>query len=242
MVFGLAAQAASGNSWKALSDRMAELSRAGQYAEAAKVGEEAVKAAEESFGDSDVNVAGTLDALAVIYFVQGNLSEAVPLAQRALSIYESRVGMDAREIVNPAKILGAIYLMRGDLDKAEPLLNRAVKLSRKFFGKRHTETAKQLGNLGALFMAREKPAQAKRLFKQALSIWGETPDPVYGAMTMVNLAKVYAHERDTERADILFRKALALREQAFGQDHPQTKNIADSYAEFQKKTGIPGKQ
>lgn len=74
-----------------------------------------------------------------------------------------------------------------------------------------------------------------------MSIWDESPDPVYGAMTMVNLAKIHASERDTKWADILFRKAVVLREQAFGQGHPQTKNIADSYAEFQKKVGISGK-
>ncbi|MBI4423335.1 MAG: tetratricopeptide repeat protein [Elusimicrobia bacterium] len=189
----------------------------------------------------DVNVAGTLDALVVIYFVQGKLAEATPLAQRALSIYELRVGKNARELVSPIKMLGAIDLMKGDLDKSEPLLKRAVKLSRKFFGKRHTEIAKQLGNLGALCMAREKPAKARRYFEEALTIWGENPDPVYGVMTMVNLAKVHANDGDRDRADSLFRKALALREQAFGQDHPQTRNIADSYAEFQKKAGISGK-
>ncbi len=228
----------SGASWKAFSDRMTDLFRAGKYAEAAQVGENAVKAAEDSLGGNDLNVAGALERLAMSYFAQGKFAEATPVARRALLIYESKVGKNAREIVDPAKILGAIYLMQGDLDQAEPLLERAVRMSRKFFGKRHVETAKQLGNLGALYMARKKPAKARRHFEEALAIWGDKPDAVYGAMTMVNLGKIRADDGDLDGADALFRKALALREQAFGREHPQTKNIADSYAQFQQKGGL----
>ena len=74
------------------------------------------------------------------------------------------------------------------------------------------------------------------------AIWGERPDPVYGAMTMVNLAKIHADEGDIERAEGLFQKALAIREQAFGRDHPQTKNVAANYAEFLKKAGSPSQR
>jgi tetratricopeptide (TPR) repeat protein len=75
-------------SWEELNAKVAVLYQQGRYLEASNVAEEALKVAEETFGLKHINVALSLDNLAVLYQDQGKYAEAEPLFKRAMEIEE----------------------------------------------------------------------------------------------------------------------------------------------------------
>ena len=68
-----------------VSRRVVDLYSQGRYAEAAPLGEKAVRLSEQEFGPDHPSTAITLDNLAQLYYAQGRYSEAEPLYQRALA-------------------------------------------------------------------------------------------------------------------------------------------------------------
>ncbi len=78
-------------SWEELNAKVAVLYQQGRYLEASNVAEEALKVAEETFGPNHINVALSLDNLAVLYQDQGKYAEAEPLFKRAMEIEEKAI-------------------------------------------------------------------------------------------------------------------------------------------------------
>ncbi len=74
--------------WEELNAKVTVLYQQGRYSEASNVAEEALKVAEETFGPNHLNVALSLNNLAVLYQDQGKYAEAEPLFKRALEIEE----------------------------------------------------------------------------------------------------------------------------------------------------------
>ena len=62
--------------WKELHSRFDTLYQRGRYGEAAKVVEEVLKVAENTFGPDHPNVALSLNNLALVYQAQGRYAEA----------------------------------------------------------------------------------------------------------------------------------------------------------------------
>ena len=54
--------------WKELNERLVKLYQQGRYSEAAQVAEEALKVAENTFGQDHPDVAQSLNNLAVLYY------------------------------------------------------------------------------------------------------------------------------------------------------------------------------
>ncbi len=78
-------------SWEELNAKVAVLYRQLRYSEASNVAEKALKVAEETFGPNHINVALSLDNLAVLYQDQGKYAEAEPLFKRAMEIEEKAI-------------------------------------------------------------------------------------------------------------------------------------------------------
>src|SRR5215472_15865496 len=69
----------------------------GRYTEAEKLFEAALKEA-EGFGPQDLDVATSLNNLAVLYSAQGKYVEAEPLFKRALAIQEKALGLEHPDV------------------------------------------------------------------------------------------------------------------------------------------------
>ena len=73
-------------SWEELNAKVTVLYHQLRYSEASNVAEKALKVAEETFGTNHINVALSLDNLAVLYQDLGKYAEAEPLFKRAMEI------------------------------------------------------------------------------------------------------------------------------------------------------------
>ena len=95
MIIGVsfAASAYSGEkSWESLNSQFLKSYSQEQYPEAAESAKSALKVAEETFGPDHLNVATSLDNLALVYAAQGKYAEAEPFYKRALAIREKALG------------------------------------------------------------------------------------------------------------------------------------------------------
>ncbi len=111
--------------WKDLNAKTITLYQRGRYVEAARVAEEALKVAEETFGPNHPKVATTLNNLAELYRAQGQYSAAEPLYKQALAIWEKALGPNHPDVARTLNNLAVIYKKTGRTDEAKKLEARA---------------------------------------------------------------------------------------------------------------------
>ncbi len=93
-----------GSTWEAQIAAGSKAFQRGDYPEAERQFEPALKTA-EGFGPQDPRLARSLNNLALLYYAQGDYAEAEPLYKRALAISEKALGRDhspiARRVFRP---------------------------------------------------------------------------------------------------------------------------------------------
>src|SRR5258708_12384033 len=86
------------NEVAALSARIAELNRAGKYAEAIPLAQRQLESLEKANGPFNRDVAAALNNLALLYGAQGNDTEAEPLRKGSIPILEKVYGLASSEL------------------------------------------------------------------------------------------------------------------------------------------------
>ena len=207
-----------------LNANWGELHRAGKYAEARQVAEQAVALAEKALGPDHPDTAGSLNNLANLLKAMGDLPAARPLYERALAIREKSLGPDHPDTATSLNNLAAVLKAMGDLPAARPLYERALAIREKALGPDHPDTAIDLNNLAALLQATGDLPAARPLFKRALAIREKAlgPDHPETALSLNNLGHLLKHMGDLPAALRYYERALAIDEKALGPFHPDT--------------------
>jgi len=102
-VFSVSAAETQCATLKELNDRVVTLYQQGQYSEATKAAEEALRVAIETLGSDHPQLAAFLNNLAILYQAQGKCSEALPLYERILTINEKTMSKDDPRMVTVSK-------------------------------------------------------------------------------------------------------------------------------------------
>jgi len=144
--------------WQSLDTRIVALCQQGWYAEAVNLAEEALKFAEKSFGPAHVNVAASLNKLALIYYTQAREVEATMATQNLANGEQRPAGgqLSARSLHR--FVLGRLTTQKYAL--AHTLLNRALTIKKSALGDRHPEVLEIMGNIGISAALRARPAKA----------------------------------------------------------------------------------
>ena len=100
----------------------------GRYSEAADIAKEALKVAEDTFGEDHPNVAISLNNLAYLYDCQGNHAQSGPLYRRALGILEKAVGPDHFRVGLVLRNMAERCRKMGKKDEADRLEARAENI------------------------------------------------------------------------------------------------------------------
>jgi CHAT domain-containing protein/Tfp pilus assembly protein PilF len=225
---GLAAQSA----------KIAELERAGKYAEAIPLAQAML--ANQEKGPPSRDLAGALNNLAQLYGDVGRDADAEPLHKRALAIMEKSVGRDSVEMAPELNNLAALYERQLRYAEAEPLFKRALLVRERALGESHPDVGQSLNNLATLYEREDRHADSEPLFKRALAIYEKAAGPEHPAVATVlnNLGQVVKSEGRTADAEPLIKRSLAIREKVLGRDHPDVarslNNLADLYQREQR--------
>ncbi|MEM8641839.1 MAG: tetratricopeptide repeat protein, partial [Cyanobacteria bacterium P01_G01_bin.54] len=193
----------------------------------------------ECFGKKHHMVGISLQNIAEVYRLQGNLNKAESLFLEALEIYNLTLGYCHPEIAISLSNLGAIYKARGRYDKAELLVSRALEICLAMLGKVHFLTAKNTNNLAEIYQLKKEYKKAEPLFSRALDVFRELfgeKHPEVG-IVMSNLAVTYQYQGKYERAKSLLIESLEILQGDLVGGHPLTAMIMNNLAELYRLQG-----
>lgn len=191
-----------------------------------------------------------LNDLGVVLNAEARFAEAEPLLNRALAIDEKALGSEHPHVARDLNSLAGLYEGEARDPTADPLLKRALAIDEKALGPEHPDVARDLNDLALLYDREGKHAEAEGFLKRALAIDEKVLGPEHPDLGTIvsNLAFHYdtqdrgvpfwevKHEQhDTES---LYKRALAIHEKAFGEEHPvvaiDLANLASFYSSRNK--------
>ncbi len=224
---------------QAINAQLAQLYKAGKYAEVIPLAERYLEIVRRLKGENDPDTLQSLHNLAFFYQAQGRYAEAEPLFKRALAARERVLGPDNPGTLASMAGLGLVYKSMGRYTEAEPLYKRSLAATERVLGKEHSETLTSLNNLAVLYQAEGRFAEAEPLFKRTLEarrrvLGPEHPDTL---QSLNNLAFLYQAEGRAPEAEPLYKRALEAKERVLGKEHPETLASVNNLAFLYKTQG-----
>ncbi|MEO1083912.1 MAG: serine/threonine-protein kinase [Acidobacteriota bacterium] len=193
-----------------------------------------LEARRQLLGDSHESVAGALDNLANVSMAIGKVEEAEDYFRQALDIRLRKHGEDHPAVVGSRADLAALLHSTGNVEEAESLYRRVLADQMEVLGPDHSKVATTSANLAALLGDRGREdsgadaaavAEAEALLRRAIEIQRARRGPKsmhvsYPLIHLADLLRLRAEPGDWERAESLYREALAIRRDRLRADHP----------------------
>jgi len=194
----------------------------GQYEQAKLLLVQALQIREQALGTEHLEVADTLNELALVYWLQSTYEQAEPLHVRALQIREQHLGKEHITVAKSLNNLAAVYQRQGKYKESESLHLRALRIWEQHLGPEHLDVGASLNNLANLYMNQERYQEAEPFYLRTLQILElhfRSGHPTL-AIVLNNLAKLYMKQERYEEAESLFLRALPIWERHLGPEHP----------------------
>jgi len=198
---------------------------AGEYAEGRASLEQAIAIQEAALGPEHPGLARSLNNLATIDASAGDYEQAKQLHERALALWQEALGPEHPLVAGALTNVANDHLVTGNYDEARRLHEQAIAIQEAALGPEHPELARSLLNLAADYEAIGNYREVEILSKRALAILERNSDDVLVARSLDHLANARGAGGDIAGARQLYERALGLREQTLGPEHP---GVADS--------------
>lgn len=190
------------------------------FAEGSELLMRAIAIRERALGPSNLEVARSLNNLAVMRQEQHQYAAAQRLYERALSITAAALPSEHPEVARGMVNLGNLYAMRGLLVGALRLFERGLAIQEATLGPDHPELAGALYGLANVHSERGSYAEARRLLERALAL----REAQYGAEhrlvadALYSLAEAERNLKNYDEAERLHRRVLAMYERILAPD------------------------
>ncbi len=196
---------------------------------------------EHLLGPDHLDVAQSLNDLAVVLADDGQPVEAKALLERALRIREAALGHNHPLIASTLNNLGTVLREQNDLRGARNVLERSLAVKRLHWGDHHPHTARALHNLGRLAREQGDLEGAVELYEQALEIRTKALGPQHPdvATTLNAMAVALKKLGEYAKAQKAFEQALELRRTQLGPDHPKLAATHNSLGLLLVEQGMP---
>ena len=205
---------------------------AGLYTESQTVLEQCLEIRERLLPKDDLDLAKTLNNLAVLYKMQGKHKKAELLFKRSLGIVEKALGNDHPDVATILNNFSDLYRSQGKNKDAETLNQRSLDIIEKKLGKDHLLAASSRNNLANLYVSQEKYEEAEPLFQRSLRIYEKAlgKDHPLIANIFNDLGMLSFYQKKYKKAEFLYKKCLEIREKKFGKDHPDIATLLNNLA------------
>ncbi len=194
----------------------------GQYDQAKPPLRRALDMRRRLLGDEHVDVAASLNNVAIVLHAKGEFAAAEPLYREALVQRRKLLGHEHTDVATSLNNLAALLYAMGDYAAAEPMYRQALGLRRRLLGNEHPDVAESLNNLAELLHDKGDYNAAEPLYREALRLnrrlLGDEHRHVADALN--NLAGLLCAKGEYVAAEPLFREALALSRKLLGNEHP----------------------
>jgi tetratricopeptide (TPR) repeat protein len=214
-----------------LNNRGVELFRQGKYAESEKAYRDALAHYKQAPTENVNAYAATLNNLASTLQTDGKVDEARKLLPQVIAL-DSKIRGEEDIVTHALNNLALLHQAEGKHSLAISLLHRALDRTPD----PNTTRAGTLHNLGAAYLELGQSKKARDYFEESLQIntrvgqVGETPP------TLAFLALLAARAKDESRAFILLDRALNLRREIYGPNHPLVALSLNDIAELYRDT------
>ena len=170
----LVAMRADGDKAQAAWDKMklaSDLKDRGEYEEALVLYEEAVAGFIEVHGHDHLDVAKTLENMAIIYRRQGQYQKALQVYESVLATKIQVCGQDHLDVAASYNNIGNVYRSLGDFEKALFHHEKALEIRTRVVGQDHPDVAISKFNMAILLGNMDKKAESKQMFREAADIF-----------------------------------------------------------------------
>jgi len=205
-----------------LNEQGVQASGRGDYAQAQAFYERSITGWRALGPDYAAHLGSTLLNLGQALSAQGRRREAVKAYEEALALERSSLGPSHIRTLMTMNYLGATDLMLGNIDRASALFQEALPLLRAHYPN-DTELAHTLAGLAALRIWTGHVEEANPLAEEALSLTvkNEGEDSLDAALMYATVAESHRAAGRPDRAEPLYRKAIAIYGRQLGPDHPR---------------------
>ncbi|MEH2354160.1 tetratricopeptide repeat protein [Nostoc sp.] len=122
----------------------------GLYNQALPWLKQCLEVTKKRLGEEHLDVATSLNDLALLYNSQGRYSEAEPLHVQALALRRKLLGEEHPDVAQSLNNLALLYHLQGLYTEAEPLYLKALEIFEQRLGVNHSRTVKCCENLANL--------------------------------------------------------------------------------------------
>jgi tetratricopeptide (TPR) repeat protein len=221
----------------------------GQFADAERYLQQAVKWRESTVGSNDPKLAEDLLLSVTLNMRTEEFDQALATAQRVQAMHVEAYTSESIPVADDLVRIGRVYLAEKKPNEAVHSLVTAIGIRTKLAGSLDPGLLPALDEINIAFRAIASGGGnslcpgCEGIYRQALSIretlYGENSTELIG--TLEGLADTYCNEGMLAAAEPLYLRLLALWEQSVGKDHPMIAVTLDKLVVFYAKAGKPEK-
>lgn len=183
--------------------------------------------------DKSLELAKSLNNLAVLYFKQGRLVWAERLYYQVLWLRESVLGPASPTVARSLNNLAMLYLKQCKLEKVVSLLGQVKGILEQASEPNPRDWVAYLNTRARYERACGQVVEAEASYRRALKLCNDNSPASQSQMTILsnNLGELYRLEGRYADADALYMEALSRREQLLGHEHHHLANVLENLAE-----------
>lgn len=211
----------------------------GFYPQSQSLHQQALAIRIEVFGPDHLDIAVSLNALAMLARLQGNYEQAERFHQQALPIREDLLGRNHPTTAETLNNLGVLYRVQEKYEQATPFLEQALSIRERSLGTEHPDTLISFINLAKLYVEQRRYEQAEQLLQQTLATSERVLGPEHSliAQLVYLLARLSYEQKNYEQAETFWKRSLSIVEKTFGPEHPATAERLNDLAELYHTQG-----
>ncbi|KAI8804055.1 hypothetical protein BJ742DRAFT_826267 [Cladochytrium replicatum] len=191
--------------------------------------------------DSDamirLQIARLQQGLGRLYKNLSKFTEAHLQLTISLSVYTDLLGREHPTTISALQTLAELYSLQGRYTEAENVYVNALEDYRRVLGNTHRETLVCMENLAAVYRLQGNTTDAEVLSEEAFRHQSATQGEADNIVTMNSLAVTYFSQRQHQKAEALYVKALEAGRRVLGSSHHDTITIMNNLAMFYESQG-----
>jgi serine/threonine-protein kinase len=181
----------------------------------------------------------SLNELAILRIMQGDLSTAEELLEDALA--SARRQLDRRDelLLSILSSLAGLRNVQARLPEAEELLRELLDVQHRTLAETHPDTIRTIHNLALVLHRQDKDEQAETFCRRALELHEQVhgPDHVHTIRARGNLGTLLMERGELEEAEPLVLGTLEGCRRLLGDLHPETINALHNVAALRQYQG-----
>lgn len=224
-------------SWVEINESGLRLFKAGQYREAEVRLKEAVLLAEKA-SDTGAELTESLEALAMVYYVQKDYADAETMISRALALREKNPDKaNTEKLASDLSVLADCNFQQGRLKDSETLYKKAIENLQRASLDESATMAKSVSGLGLIYQKTGKLEEAEKEQRLALELAEKNlddknpaVDTKQKAVMLANLGNLLMARKKTGEAEKTFKQAIEIIEAERENSEPASEFKSDPIA------------